>query len=468
MMWLSEYPILNFIAMQLWNASVVFAATFPIAVLLRKWSPGLAYWFSWIPVAVLCIPHTWIAALRPSLAIEPDVAILGIQMTGQVFDNASLNGLTPYKSNALTGILLMAWGLVSSGLLLINIRQRKRVINTILHDARLCEQSRITTCLDRWRTEFRIRRPVEVYQSQAGTPCTFGSRHPRIIIPESIATSLTDTQLCAVIAHELAHIKRNDDAQLQVILCLKAIFFFFPPIYACQWLQRECREYLCDQLVLVPKRMTAADYASALVSVAAQSRSPGQHQLLQAGAFKGLKARVHFIHSPRARKTPSFWMYVGGILATTLTVSPWFARAEHSDTTPNFIAPVQDGRITSRFGLRKNPTTKSDTRQQHRGVDIANKTGTAIYAVAAGTVVRAGQNDPVAGNYLIVQHAGHWQSTYTHLNTLSVEQDDRLFQGQQIATMGSTGRATGPHLHFELSKSGEPQNPLHYFWTQTD
>lgn len=113
--------------------------------------------------------------------------------------------------------------------------------------------------------------------------------------------------------------------------------------------------------------------------------------------------------------------------------------------------------------MRINPDDTGSA-QLHRGIDIANSAGTPIYAVAEGVIVQTARNHPVAGNFVVVAHKNRWHSTYTHLSKIQVSQGYLVHQGDRLGLMGAIGRATGPHLHFELSFDGAPQNPLDYFW----
>jgi len=111
------------------------------------------------------------------------------------------------------------------------------------------------------------------------------------------------------------------------------------------------------------------------------------------------------------------------------------------------------GRITSRYGPRWG--------ERHSGIDIAASKGSAIKAADGGVVKFAGWN----GNYgklVIIDHENGYTTYYGHCNTIKVKTGQRVARGEVIATVGETGRATGPHLHFEVRKNGVPVNPLNY------
>ncbi len=98
----------------------------------------------------------------------------------------------------------------------------------------------------------------------------------------------------------------------------------------------------------------------------------------------------------------------------------------------------------------------------HHGIDIAAPIGTPIYAVASGQVIKAVKLEWSYGWYLVIAHDNGFEGLYAHCSQFAVGVGDRVERGEVIAYMGSTGRTTGPHLHFELSLNGQVVNPLNY------
>ncbi|MFK7897304.1 MAG: M23 family metallopeptidase [Myxococcota bacterium] len=118
-----------------------------------------------------------------------------------------------------------------------------------------------------------------------------------------------------------------------------------------------------------------------------------------------------------------------------------------------FMWPVRGGRLSSRFGMRSG--------RPHEGLDVAASRGTAIHAAEAGRVIHSGR----LGSYglvVIVKHAGSYRTVYAHASRLLVKKGAFVERGQKIAEVGSTGRSTGPHLHFEIRRSETPEDPLAY------
>ena len=123
----------------------------------------------------------------------------------------------------------------------------------------------------------------------------------------------------------------------------------------------------------------------------------------------------------------------------------------------SLIKPVS-GTLSSRFGARSRIRSSA-----HTGLDIATSKGTSIVAAAAGTVSFAGYKGSY-GNLLVIDHGNGVQTYYAHCNTLNVSVGTKVSQGQFIATVGSTGNSTGPHLHLEVRVNGVAYNPQNYVY----
>jgi murein DD-endopeptidase MepM/ murein hydrolase activator NlpD len=125
-----------------------------------------------------------------------------------------------------------------------------------------------------------------------------------------------------------------------------------------------------------------------------------------------------------------------------------------------FVFPLMAPRKSSTFGNRVHPVLK--VARHHGGVDLAAPSGAMIRAIKGGTVVFA---DPYGGygNLVVIRHSNGFTSHYGHCEKLKVQPGQRVTAGQIIGTVGSTGRVTGPHLHFELRHNGVALDPDRYF-----
>lgn len=126
------------------------------------------------------------------------------------------------------------------------------------------------------------------------------------------------------------------------------------------------------------------------------------------------------------------------------------------------VQPVQKLQFTSNFGIRSDPFR--GTAAMHAGVDIPGPSGTPIYATADGVVSHAGRQGGY-GNMVEINHGKGIATRYGHLSRIIVADNTRVKRGQLIALMGSTGRSTGPHLHYEVRIDGHAVNPVPFLTT---
>ncbi len=126
--------------------------------------------------------------------------------------------------------------------------------------------------------------------------------------------------------------------------------------------------------------------------------------------------------------------------------------ASPSADAPPWQWPVSTGVVSSGFGQRWG--------RLHAGLDIAADEGTPVFAAAAGEVVYAADSDGGYGQLVILKHGENWATVYAHLSAILIDEGGEVMQGAPIAEVGSTGRSTGPHLHFEMRRDGEPVDPI--------
>lgn len=128
-----------------------------------------------------------------------------------------------------------------------------------------------------------------------------------------------------------------------------------------------------------------------------------------------------------------------------------------SEQTPLAMPVKVSYRLTSSFGMRNDPTGRGS--RMHKGLDMAAGYGTPIYATGDGVVISAGWDDNYGRN-VDIRHANGIVTRYAHMAELLVETGQKVSRGDQIGDMGSTGRSTGNHLHYEIMINGEAVNPM--------
>ena len=121
--------------------------------------------------------------------------------------------------------------------------------------------------------------------------------------------------------------------------------------------------------------------------------------------------------------------------------------------------PIKRGWISSYFGMRTDPFT--GRREHHKGIDLAGKAGSEVIAVGAGVVTWAGKRYGY-GNLVEINHGNGYSTRYGHNESVLVAVGDTVRKGQALSLMGSTGRSTGPHVHFEVRYKGKTVDPKKY------
>ncbi|WP_305097771.1 M23 family metallopeptidase [Croceibacterium aestuarii] len=127
-------------------------------------------------------------------------------------------------------------------------------------------------------------------------------------------------------------------------------------------------------------------------------------------------------------------------------------------SVPSLI-PVDYARMSSGFGVREHPVLGG--RRAHKGVDLAAPTGTPVYAPADGYVKMASRFGSY-GNFIELEHGGEMETRYGHLSGFNVSEGQSVHKGDVIGYVGTTGRSTGPHLHYEVRVAGEAVDPTPY------
>jgi murein DD-endopeptidase MepM/ murein hydrolase activator NlpD len=129
------------------------------------------------------------------------------------------------------------------------------------------------------------------------------------------------------------------------------------------------------------------------------------------------------------------------------------------------IQPVSNKdltRIASGFGYRIDPIYK--TTKMHAGIDFTAPQGTPIYATANGTVKVAGRSDGGYGNHVVINHGYGYETLYGHMFRVKVRAGEKIQRGEVIGYVGSTGKSTGPHCHYEVHKNGQKIDPVYFFY----
>lgn len=147
------------------------------------------------------------------------------------------------------------------------------------------------------------------------------------------------------------------------------------------------------------------------------------------------------------------------------TINKLIANKEQLLAATPAIQPVSNqdlNRVASGFGYRIDPIYK--TVKMHAGLDFTAPQGTPIYATADGVVKEAGFSGSGYGNHVVINHGYGYETLYAHMVRVKARRGQRVKRGEVIGYIGSTGKSTGPHLHYEVHKNGRKLDPIYFFY----
>ncbi len=311
------------------------------------------------------------------------------------------------------------------------------------------------------------RHQIQLRQQQASTPpFVFGWGRLYLILPSHFH-QLAAEDRWLMLQHELCHIRRRDPQQLLLWRLLGALCWFNPVLSRLERAFTHAMELTVDQQVLAQQPALAYRYGQVLLhSLKSQQQtcSPQAGFAQHAAEDSFYRQRLLLLFQPAtgvaavAVKGQRRW-WAAAILLLVCLVHLLRSQWQLLPTAPlQWQWPLQQVVVNSAFGV------KSALRQYrpHTGLDLAGNTGDLVMAAAAGTVLVADSHSLHAnlGHAVLIDHGDGYQTLYAHLQQSQVDPGQQIAAGAPIGLVGSTGKATGPHLHFELLHHGHAQDPI--------
>ncbi len=375
---------------------------------------------------------------------------------------------------------LVVWLFGALGVAVV-LTRRRRSYRAVVRNASAVSDPAVLALLRRWKSELRVRRAVRLAtSSHPHTPFTYGTLRPVIFLPRAVLERDEPGLLESVLAHELAHVRRWDDLLLKGQLVISALYFFNPIAWLAAGKMREESERACDELVLSRGRLTARTYGRSIVTVlklglaCESSVAPAL-----ASRRRRLKARLEAIMvKSTLRKGGVRALYpIPAALALGLVLLPMAGTSSGAVSGGDGVTALQEGsrdqeravvmsnpmpgaRVSAAWGPMLSPFTGN--KAHHRGIDLVGKPDSEIHAAAGGTVAEATADysgGEAHGTVVILDHGNGIKTFYSHLERLDVAKGQRVAEGEVLGTQGSTGKVTGPHLHFEVWVNGEFRDP---------
>ncbi|WP_101756860.1 M56 family metallopeptidase [Oceanicoccus sp. KOV_DT_Chl] len=434
---LISFIALSVLLQQSLYAAILLLPALALAWLLRRSSPYILMAIWLVVMARMIVPPGYYSQLSLRSALEGWLFEQSIMDSLRTIDSfvpwfsTPLFQQFPYLTWNVFGLL--CWLLPSVWMVRRLLKRRAdyfKLANASLVDVG-AGSDHVLALVAKWRHIFTIRRRVRlVISAQAQGPFTVGSWRPKVVLPVTLVEQLSEAELEAVIAHEMAHVSRFDDMWLSTEQWLSCIFFFHPAIWLCRSAMHRFREMICDRLVLASKEIPPRIYAQSLLAVIElcqqQSSRPSVSGMI--GTYEECRQRIERMqHHRQAKVFVDGWLLFTIIAFSLLVILPMapvdkFSEADKvapitgvpAGLQDYTVSPITGGVLGSRFGPREFNKTFDiigGSHHLHTGVDIYAAKGTPIVAMLDGEVIKAmpAYSDEMSmfrGGYVMIRHGG--------------------------------------------------------------
>ncbi|WP_346837219.1 M23/M56 family metallopeptidase [Microbulbifer sp. SAOS-129_SWC] len=466
--WLAQLALSSLI-----SVAVGLALLGTLALLARRlvWLHG---WREpWLAAAVLTFA-SFVLGFLPAGETAPGIALSLPAWTAPVAAGADGIALTATTADAADSWRwgLLAWGLlwalggaISVGRL---VWGQRRLARLLRHGRSLPATGELARHLGVRDAPAKLR--LVLVEAQI-SPFATALPAPTLVLSQWTLDNLSLEQIRLVVRHELEHLARRDPLAVLGLQCMAALLWFNWPLKALAKRAVDALEQGCDEQVLGEENQSRRRaYAEAMLKTLRQTATAHgndpvaafskQNPLSQNQRSFTLRIRHILNGKPSARKgsNRALWSLTLAGGALILGLQPQLAQA--GKVAEAFINPLPEARVTSSFGMRAWPIKDTQYKQQrlHRGIDLAAPSGTPVQVPGAGVVTFSGTMGD-HGEVIIIDHGKGVETLYAHLDKRLVRKGDRVEQGQVLGLVGSSGKATGPHLHWELHRNGKLVDP---------
>lgn len=311
---------------------------------------------------------------------------------------------------------------------------------------------------------------VAICQTQVAiSPFIAGWNRMVLVVPAYI-WQLSAQQRHLLLAHELVHLQRRDPQQLLVLRMLVACCWFMPALQHIEQAFIRSIELTVDRTVLATQPELAAVYGQTLLSSLKLNQTshlstltPGFIHNTADQGFYQQRLQQLFQSAPglsgRQRLRISAAL-IGSVLLLQMFLKMSSSGLGYSEPPQEWLLPVGKLPVSS-FYAEVHPIRQN---LPHKGIDFQAAVGTTIRATHKGKVLIADATSLSIGygKVVLIDHGHGYQTLYAHLDEFAITAGQIVKAGEPIGTVGTTGRVTGPHLHFEILRDGQQQDPAHY------
>lgn len=297
---------------------------------------------------------------------------------------------------------------------------------------------------------------LNVFKTDSSVPFSFFNY---VFLPKAINDR-------AILEHEAAHVRQYHWIDLLIVELVSMILWFNPVMIVYKRSLKQQHEYLADQTAI----RSGIDVGEYLISIKRQIELAVPSPLTSEFYFLAIKNRINML----TKKRTSFYglslytVVLPLIICLLMAFSPkkhfQIIKSDGNDSLQEQITlslPIDKKNflMESGYGERLHPVL--GVMRLHTGIDLAAKEGVPVTATQDGVVVKAELAD-AWGNIIVIQHAGAYSTSYSHLKSMNVKEGDKVQKGQEIGLVGHTGLSTKDHLHFELHQNGKAIDPIKY------
>lgn len=429
----------------------------------KRWDATASWRRFWLMALALCwLPGVfWLLPLPtvsdPIIQLPPLTALDGDGWNEMVVGQSGARAETSLIAFLVCGVVVLA-ALVSG------LRLARLLVGTWQVYQHYGESAPVQECVHPHIQTYcrRLERMAGIrvnFTQRQVSPFVFGLVRPRLVLSLAAIETLNFQALQLVVRHEWEHIKRRDHQWVFALHVLAAVAWFNPFYQRLTAKVMTAIEMDCDRAVLKSRPHKAPLYARTLLTLVARvSVEPTPAMAaFNSPSYKEIKMRLgRIVSKPKEVSCQQrWWVGVGSacLMLGTVALQPLMAVAEDMSAVI-FQHPVPAARVSSTYGQKPE--------RFHNGIDLAIAKGTPIVAAADGQVLVSTDvygNRVNYGKLIIIEHSNGLRSLYSHLDSRAVESGEKVKGGQQIGTVGETGKVTGPHLHFEILSGDDRLDP---------
>lgn len=386
------------------------------------------------------------------------------EIYGQNYNESKKVVLEENNHINITSLIPIIWVVSSVSLLLKNLIVMSKVKQKI-EDSNNANEN-VLEFFNECKRNLHINTNIKlILQNEIKTPVIFGVVSPKLLITKEIE-KLSTSELKYVFTHELIHYKKLDIFIYKIINVLKCLYWFNPIILIVFRKIKNDLEYATDEIT-VDILKDRKKYCKVLLKISQIGTENYANVVTIYNGKKELERRIIMLKNDGKINAISICIIallvivvgMASISLATNKITATVGLPVIDNIIKTYVRPIEGGIISATYGTRVHPITKEE--KSHNGIDIAAPIGTEVVSMSDGKVVKAEYNSQ-NGNQIIIEHDGI-STEYNHLSKMNVNAGAEISAGQKIGEVGSTGMATGPHLHFGIMNAkGEYINPTEY------